>query len=374
MAAAATVRCEEHCSGGRIACRHPPRARSWSAASSLSARLGLGRPRLCLGRAGLGLGQLGFDVAGRLGALVLGSEDDDGPDHRDRERQRHHDEEADAFAAGKVGAVARGISSAVTSEKAMKTAAVPARPSFWSSARGARREPTAAGASACATCQPSYGSSVIALPPPRRTGSAWHAAAREELDAGRGADLASVHEVVAATLECHTLRGRQERGLRAGVESVPLARARVGDRLRKRHAEIDAIEHLSTVVMIVAPPGEPSARKGRPPLVTIVGAIELLGRLPPSTRFGCVVESKLKSVNSLLSRNPWPGTTSPRAAGRFDRERVRDDGSGLVRRRQMGGRLPALERIRIPGRDCPGRRGRRDQRAPGRRVLVRAAR
>src|SRR5215207_9184152 len=63
--------------------------------------------------------------------------------------------------------------------------------------------------------------------------------------------------------------------------------------------------------MIVAPPGEPSARKGRPPLVTIVGAIELLGRLPPSTRFGCVVESKLKSVNSLLSRNPKPGTTSP---------------------------------------------------------------
>ena len=81
----------------------PPRARSWSAASSRLPRLGLGRPRLCLGRAGLGLGQLGFDVAGRLGALVLGSEDDDGPDHRDREQQRHHDEEADALRPGKSG-------------------------------------------------------------------------------------------------------------------------------------------------------------------------------------------------------------------------------------------------------------------------------
>ena len=123
--------------------------------------------------------------------------------------------------------------------------------------------------------------------------------------------------------------------------------------------------------MIVAPPGEPSARKGRPPLVTIVGAIELLGRLPPSTRFGCVVESKLKSVNSLLSRNPWPGNDESRAAGRFDRERVRDDGSGLVRRRQMGGRLPRPRTDTDPRAGLPRRRGRRDQRAPGRRVLVR---
>src|SRR5918994_1954962 len=98
--------------------------------------------------------------------------------------------------------------------------------------------------------------------------------------------------------------------------------------------------------MIVAPRGEPSARKGRPPLVTIVGAIELLGRLPPSTRFGCVVESKLKSVE----QEPVARDDESRAAGRFDRERVRDDGSGLVRRRQMGGRLAALERVRITGR------------------------
>ena len=63
--------------------------------------------------------------------------------------------------------------------------------------------------------------------------------------------------------------------------------------------------------MIVEPPGEPSARNGSPSSSTIVGLIELRGRLPPSTRFGCVSESKLKSVSSLLSRNPQPGTTMP---------------------------------------------------------------
>src|SRR5262249_11222345 len=66
-----------------------------------------------------------------------------------------------------------------------------------------------------------------------------------------------------------------------------------------------------TVVMIVEPPGEPTARNGLPFLRTIVGAIELRGLFPPSTRFGCVVESKLKSVRSLLSRNPQPGTSRP---------------------------------------------------------------
>jgi hypothetical protein len=47
----------------------------------------------------------------------------------------------------------------------------------------------------------------------------------------------------------------------------------------------------STVVMIVAPPGEPSATTGLPWRVTIVGAIDERGRLPASTWFGCVVES-----------------------------------------------------------------------------------
>jgi len=38
----------------------------------------------------------------------------------------------------------------------------------------------------------------------------------------------------------------------------------------------------STVVMIVDPPGEPSASMGSPSLATIVGLMLLLGRLPPS--------------------------------------------------------------------------------------------
>ncbi len=56
--------------------------------------------------------------------------------------------------------------------------------------------------------------------------------------------------------------------------------------------------------MIVDPPGEPRPSHGRPPRSTIVGAIELRGRLPPCTRLGCVREVKLKSVSSLLSRKP----------------------------------------------------------------------
>ena len=63
--------------------------------------------------------------------------------------------------------------------------------------------------------------------------------------------------------------------------------------------------------MIVEPPGEPTASSGLPSRSTIVGLIELRGRLPPSTRFGCVSESKLKSVSSLFARNPKPGTTRP---------------------------------------------------------------
>ena len=42
----------------------------------------------------------------------------------------------------------------------------------------------------------------------------------------------------------------------------------------------------STVVMIVAPPGEPSARTGLPLRSTIVGEIDERGRLPPSIRLG----------------------------------------------------------------------------------------
>ena len=67
--------------------------------------------------------------------------------------------------------------------------------------------------------------------------------------------------------------------------------------------------------MIVAPPGEPVASTGSPSRCTIVGAIEERGRFPPAGRFGSgavpCVGVKLKSVSSLLSRKPQPGTTMP---------------------------------------------------------------
>src|SRR5687767_8574338 len=63
--------------------------------------------------------------------------------------------------------------------------------------------------------------------------------------------------------------------------------------------------------MIIEPPGEPVARNGSPPSITIVGAIDERGRLPPSALFGWVSELKLKSVSSLLTRKPHPGTTMP---------------------------------------------------------------
>ena len=65
-----------------------------------------------------------------------------------------------------------------------------------------------------------------------------------------------------------------------------------------------SISTCSTVVMIIEPPGEPTASTGRPSRVMIVGAIELRGRLPPSGALGCMASLMLKSVSSLLSRNP----------------------------------------------------------------------
>src|SRR5947209_2920471 len=71
----------------------------------------------------------------------------------------------------------------------------------------------------------------------------------------------------------------------------------------------------STVVMIVAPPAAPRARTGRRCLSTMVGDMLERGRLPPAGRFGSGRPdeggAKSKSVSSLLSRNPRPGTTMP---------------------------------------------------------------
>src|SRR5919199_2370125 len=71
----------------------------------------------------------------------------------------------------------------------------------------------------------------------------------------------------------------------------------------------------STVVMIVAPPAAPTATNGRPFRSVIVGDMLERGRLPAAGRFGSgaapCVGVKLKSVSSLLSRKPRPGTTMP---------------------------------------------------------------
>ena len=67
---------------------------------------------------------------------------------------------------------------------------------------------------------------------------------------------------------------------------------------------IRSIRICRTVVMIEAPPGDPTVRNGRSWRVTIVGAIDERGRLRPSARFGELVEAVSKSVSSLLSRKP----------------------------------------------------------------------
>jgi hypothetical protein len=62
---------------------------------------------------------------------------------------------------------------------------------------------------------------------------------------------------------------------------------------------------FATWAMIVAPPAAPTASRTLPSgPQTIVGLIELRGRLPPSTRLAVMqpsfIGSRLKSVSSLL--------------------------------------------------------------------------
>jgi hypothetical protein len=74
-------------------------------------------------------------------------------------------------------------------------------------------------------------------------------------------------------------------------------------------------QDASTVVMIVAPPAAPTAINGRPCRSTIVGDMLDRGRLPAAGRLGSGTPGcsgvKLKSVSSLLSKKPRPGTTMP---------------------------------------------------------------
>ena len=137
--------------------------------------------------------------------------------------------------------------------------------------------------------------------------------------------------------------------------------------------------------MIVDPPGEPTASSGLPSRSTIVGLIELRGRLPPSTRFGCVSESEVEVGELVVREEAESRDDQAGAAGRLDRERVRDDVAPAVGGRDVRGRArarlarrgldaraaAAVERIGIAGRDRARRRGSRDQGAPGGREPVR---
>ena len=99
--------------------------------------------------------------------------------------------------------------------------------------------------------------------------------------------------------------------------------------------------------MIIEPPGDPTARTGRPSRVMIVGAIELRGRLPPSARFGAVVRAVVEVRQLVVEQEAVAGHDDPVAAGRLDRERVGHDEAALVGDGQVRGRRSLLG-------DCDG--------------------
>ena len=70
-----------------------------------------------------------------------------------------------------------------------------------------------------------------------------------------------------------------------------------------------------TVVMIVAPPGEPSARNGLPSASTIVGAIELRGRLPARAGSGALPVGEVEVGQLVVEQEPAARHDDPGAAG-----------------------------------------------------------
>jgi hypothetical protein len=149
--------------------------------------------------------------------------------------------------------------------------------------------------------------STIALPPPRRTGSTAASTRpsasslsrrrRRSHWSSRTGDRTAPQAPAPAVSRRTRARPRWPSWLARGAAMACGSVAPRSSRSRRI---------CSTTVMMVEPPGETSASSGWPSSSTIVGLIELRGRLPPSTRFGWVNESKLKSVSSLLSRNPRP--------------------------------------------------------------------
>ena len=104
-----------------------------------------------------------------------------------------------------------------------------------------------------------------------------------------------------------------------------------------------------TVVMMVAPPGEPSARTGlavlrarssaRSTSAAACPAPAGSGRAPPGS-----AGAKEKSVSSLLSRKPAPRHGDAAAAGRLDGQGVGDDVAPLVGGREVRGVLALVRR------------------------------
>ena len=123
------------------------------------------------------------------------------------------------------------------------------------------------------------GRTTPAAPPPRRTGSAAASSGRaEELDAGGRADLAGRRRdartrgpsaVSAARGACRTPAPPARRGL---LRWLARGAASACGSVMPRSSRSTRI--CSTVVMIVAPPGEPSASSGLPSSSTIVGDID----------------------------------------------------------------------------------------------------
>ena len=90
-----------------------------------------------------------------------------------------------------------------------------------------------------------------------------------------------------------------------------LARGRA-DRLRQRRAELQALQqHLQRRRDDVDPPGRAEARNGLPPSSTIVGAIQLRGRLPPSALIRVRDRVVVEVGELVVEQEAAAGTTMP---------------------------------------------------------------
>src|SRR6266545_3803926 len=138
-----------------------------------------------------------------------------------------------------------------------------------------------------------------------RLGHGLEQASRQERDPGRSADLGGRREAVPCTAASAAASGEAMKAGSAATVDVLRCEARgaatASGRVMPKSRWLTRI--CRTVVMIMEPPGEPSATTGWPSARTIVGLMLLRGRLPPAGEFADP-GWKLKSVSSLLSRNP----------------------------------------------------------------------